>query len=280
VSEVVTTPSEQENLDIQDYLEAASHAAKRTRSACIVVVVASVLVFAGLLNSLQNAWLLERIRISNADKSKYVADRIGAIPQAKSLNGLEMHLYEIRYREFYSALSRTYAENSYVIRVPFFGVSVDVNDLGLLGGISFVIALIMLRLCLSREVGNLRLSFAEAKTMGRLAEFYKLLAMQQVFTVPRGTVKRDLLFTWVPRVFFVMPTVVHAAVVVHDLATLEIGQLLSSLHTMIVLSCEIVIFLMILALTVMVLVRLKRLNTVWSDYYDEAGFVPKDLGGA
>ena len=55
---------------------------------------------------------------------------------------------------------RTYVD-SWVIRVPFFGFSFDVNDLGFIGGIGFVIILVCFRLCLSREIDNLRLSFEQ-----------------------------------------------------------------------------------------------------------------------
>jgi hypothetical protein len=256
-------------LDIQDYLDASSHAAGRTRSACIVVVVASVLVFAGLLNSLQHSWLLQRLRASNPDHSSYVATKIGSPPISPDLNSTEWRHYEIRYREFYSALSRTYADSSYIIRVPFFGFTVDANDLGLLGGISFVVILVMLRLCISREVGNLHISFKKAEGLGRLSEFYNLLAMQQVFTVPPGTITRDSLLLWVPKLFFSAPLTVHLAVVAHDFATIGIGRGLSDTHALIVLVCEVGLAIVIAALTGMVLTRLRRLDDVWLEYWQK-----------
>src|SRR5206468_12598531 len=70
---------------------------------------------------------------------------------------------DLRYLEFWAAVARTYVDNSWVIRVPFFGFSFDVNDLGLLGGIGFLTILVCLRFCLSRELNNLRLSFDVAR---------------------------------------------------------------------------------------------------------------------
>src|SRR5687768_16169060 len=104
-----------EPLDIQDYLDATSDAAKRTRTASITVVVASVLVFAGLLNSLQNSWMHQRLKASNDIRSPYVAGKIGNAPTAP-VTDPSWQAYHYRYKEFYSALIRTYVDSSYVIR--------------------------------------------------------------------------------------------------------------------------------------------------------------------
>jgi hypothetical protein len=213
---------------------------------------------------------LQRIRATNKAGSPYLASKIGPEPKALLPESFEVRHYEIRYREFYSALSRTYAENSYVIRVPFFGITVDANDLGLLGGISFVVILVVLRFCISREIGNLKVSFREADRLGRLREFYRLLAMQQVFTVPEGTeTRRDPLLLWVPKLFFLAPFVVHASVVGHDFLTSGIGRDLNDTHATVILACELMLALLIAVLTRMVLKRLKRVDNLWLDTWRE-----------
>ena len=267
MSEIEQPTTVTQALRIHDYLEATSHAASRSRTAAIVVVVASVLVFAGLLNSLQNSWLLERIqKIRSISGAGYLASKIGPSPKYVDPPSAEYRQYEIRYREFYSALVRTYVDTSYVVRVPFFGITVDANDLGLLGGISFVIILVMLRFCISREVGNLKLSFEAAAKLGQLPEFYRLLAMRQVLTIPPNTqVTRSTLLAVVPKLFFIAPFLVHGSVVFHDFLTGDIGRGVSDPHTTIVLTGDVVLAIAILALTISVLTRLRRVDTLWSD---------------
>src|SRR5579871_4027500 len=100
-------------LSIQDYLDAAGDSAKRARTISISLVVASVLVFAGLLNSLQHSWMMSRLRLfHDYDKEGYgyVSNKIGRPPISTSVS--DTTLYRIRYQEFYGALSRTFVDNS------------------------------------------------------------------------------------------------------------------------------------------------------------------------
>jgi hypothetical protein len=264
-----------DELDIQDYLEATSDAAKRTRNASISVVVASVLVFAGLLNSLQHSWMLQRLRTWNEMDSAYVRSKIGeppkrTVPMSSVDPAYEAALrgYLDRYKEFYSALIRTYVDNSYVIRVPFFGFRVDANDLGLIGGIGFVVLLIILRFNISREVDNLRMAFAEAKRLNQLSEFYVLLAMRQVFTVPAtDAINRGPFMVWVPKLFCFAPLAVHISVTIHDFVTVGIGHALSDTHTAILFASEFVLAVAIAILTRMVVKRMLRVDSIWDEYW-------------
>lgn len=70
------------------------------------------------------------------------------------------------------------------LEVPFFGIAIDVNSLGAVGGISLIVILSLLRFSLSREIKNLNLSFRQAFYQGKLCEFYHWLAMRLVIVVP------------------------------------------------------------------------------------------------
>ena len=259
-----------QSLDIQDYLDATADAARRTRNASITVVIASVIVFSGLLNSLQNSWMLQRIHTSNSMRSEYVLGKIGKVPPIETPDNAEFRAFENRYREFYASLMRTYVDSSYVIRVPFFGFKVDANDLGVLGGIAFVIILVMLRFCISREVDNLKISFLEAKSLGQLREFYTLLAMRQVFTIPdSGSINRTPFLVWIPKLFCFVPLVVHIAVMAHDFTTVGVGTALSDVHTAILFSCEVLLTFTLIVLTAMVVTRMRRVDRLWDQYWCE-----------
>jgi hypothetical protein len=250
-------------LDIQDYLDASSDASKRTRLITIIMVVASVLVLAGLLNSLESDWMLLRLRNPNypakkipfPDKGKFNTDPeyTQAIEDIQKRRG-----------ELATAIAKSYVDNSLVIHVPFFGFSFDVNDLGLLGGLSFLVILGCFRFFLSREVDNLHISFDEAKRLGKLPEFYTLLAMRQVFTVPdTQQITRSKFLLYTPKVICWFPLVVHIVVTWNDIKTGNIGNLLSEPRYAFSIISEILIAIGLVILSVMVTKRLVRLDEVW-----------------
>ena len=88
--------------------------------------------------------------------------------------------------------------------------------------------LTMLRFSLSREIDNLDTSFKEAALLKKLPEFYMLLSMRQVFTVPQGqSIERGKFTTWVPKAFTLAPLATYTAVVGHDFMTADVGDILN-----------------------------------------------------
>jgi len=261
-------------LDIQDYLDASSEASKRARLMLIVMLVASALMTVGMLNSLDSSWMLRRIIAldHNGMKKDYAASFIGPLPVPDQFsNEAEYNdakgLYRRRYEELNTAFIRSYVDSSLFIRVPFFGFSFDVNDLGLLGGIGFLIILGSLRFCLSRELENLHLSFEEAKKLGKLDEFYSLLAMKQVFTIPRTKyIRRTRFLVLAPKAVSLLPLVVYALVAWNDFSTSSIGDFLNKPRVRYQLLFESVTFVCLTILTTMIISRLIRLDALWKAY--------------
>jgi len=111
-------------LEIQDYLDATSDASKRTRFVTLILVVASVLVLVGLLNSLQSQWMLRRmVRLGDIHGS-YVQSKLGPFPSRQQYQDDNAYkkaeeLYEQRYKDFCSSVARTYVDSFLVVRVPF-----------------------------------------------------------------------------------------------------------------------------------------------------------------
>lgn len=259
-------------LDIQDYLDASGEASQRTRAISIVMIVASVLVFAALLNSMQSSWMKERIIIFNQGLgSKYVESKLGMSPKKEDFQDQNDFVsaksnYEQKYRDFNSSLIRAYIENSMIVRVPFFGFSFDVNDLGLLSGIGFLIILSCFRFCITREVENLRLSFVESQRLGRLNEFYHLLAMKQVFTVPKTEyITRTRFLRFAPKFIPAFPLIVYLLVTVNDIRTSWIGDALQRVRFQVLFSFEVITLILLMILTVMVIQRMLRLDDIWEE---------------
>lgn len=261
-------------LDIQDYLEATSDASKRTRTVTIILVVASVLVVAGLLNSLQSHWMHLRLKKLNDIKNAYTVSKLGPAPKQNQFPDStayeEAHeLYRQRYINFCAIVAQAEVEN-YGIRVPFFGFGFDVNDLGLLGGFGFLVILVCYRFCLSREVDNLRLSFDEAHRLDKLREFYNLLAMRQVFTVPLNQhIKRTCFLAVTPKFICWLPFYAHMVVMIHDFDTALTGKMLDLCRTQITLAGEIVIAVFVFLLCLMAKKRMVRLDQLWDECWQQ-----------
>jgi hypothetical protein len=263
--------SERRQLDIEDYLEATGEASARSRNMVLFVAVASILAFAGLLNSLQSQWMLGRVQKLNDEKGDYAVSKLGQYPAETGYKRLEDYKkaianYEYRYQQLCSAIERAYVENAMTIRVPVLGFAFDVNDLGLLSGLGFAIILSCYRFFLSREVDNLRVSFAEAEDGGThiLDEYYRLLAMRQVFTVPMGEhVKRSFFLRVVPKAIAWLPLTVLLAVIGNDLHTLWIARELGWGHFVVNFAFTLLCIVVLIPLCISISVRLVRMDRIW-----------------
>jgi hypothetical protein len=278
-------------LDFEDYLEAAGDAAKRTRTVILVLVVASVLTFVGLLNSLSDTWMAKRVQtLSKAgialtkppdaldeDDNKalgYLQEKIGLAP-SKYREGKETDEYKEykkHYDELYIGMVRAYVENTFTIRVPFFGIAFDINYLGLLGGLGFVIILVLFRFTITRELDNLKLSFEEAQARTQLWQFYHLLAMRQVLTTPpMKQKKRSKFMQFIPKMICFLPLIVHAIVTANDFSTSRIiGEKISEALTKGILYEDSFFLVSIIILTIACYRRWKRIDVVWNEYWIKA----------
>src|SRR5579871_3069223 len=178
--------------EIDSYIEASKSASSRSRFVVLVLVTGSIISFAAAWNSRHDGWMnqrlqlakiavlfcehpklnepdwgdsatieklatrLEELRISKKPKSHDAAEK--QRDQAKDF-------YKPRFRscadlnDGLQELDKVNVENSDLIHVPFFGLSFDINDLGMLSGITFVIVLIWLRLSLESELRSVRIIF-------------------------------------------------------------------------------------------------------------------------
>lgn len=133
----------------------------------------------------------------------------------------------------------TRALTNYVVlfHIPFFGAIFDVNELGLIGGFTFVVVLMWFRFTLWREYYNLCSTFEACGSDDQDFEAcYKYLAMNQVLTVP------PTLFTREPRerpwgkivrLLYLLPVLVQLAVVVNDCITFHNGWLINKPNTIV-----------------------------------------------
>lgn len=257
------------SLDLQDFLDATSDSSKRSRTIMIVLVVASVLALVGFLNSLRTGWMLQRLQIVSQAENPYVAKKLGTTVAAD----------DERYKNFHSAVARGYVENALTVRVPFFGVAFDINDLGLLGGFGFITVLTLLRFSIRTEIVSLRLAFKAATKAAKddpnqLVNFYDLLAMRQVLTLPHmedentnWVANRSWILRFIPKLICFLPVVVYSLVAGHDYMTQDVGDAISPTHTRILLIYTGAFWLIILALSIWCFLKLIKIDSIWEEYW-------------
>ncbi len=162
-----------------------------------------------------------------------------------------------------------YDENILFLKSPIFGVSIDVNDLGLIGGISLFIILCLLRFSLSREIKNLNLSFKEAFQQGKLCSFYHSLAMQQVLVSPpmEGEIRNKLL-AMLPKWTYLLPVIIiglgvgydYYSVIVHHFYEWQFVE--NQLYFQII-PC----FVLVLYMSLRCLERQFHIDRIWDHFY-------------
>jgi hypothetical protein len=269
----VVTPS------LHDFAEAAQESSRRTRTLLVVLVVACVLAMVGFLNSLESGWMLQRVRAASDPAGQYVEQKLDfpseLNPAAKdALQG---------------AIIRAYIDNAMTVRVPFFGVAFDVNDLGLLGGLGFVTILMLLRYSLRTEIASLRIAFKAAarETDGdppRLEAFYDLLAMQQVLTMPLmrdprtgWAIRRPRLLRAVPKLICFLPAVVYTMVALNDYRSQHVANVIDQPHTRILLAYTGVLWIVIVLLAAWCFARLLRIDRIWDEYFAFVAGQPPEM---
>jgi hypothetical protein len=180
-------------------------------------------------------------------------------------------------------LERAEIESIKVLDVPFLGVVIDVNDLGLWAGVAFVILLLMRRMYLSAERDGLLMLFRRGYEEGSLREAYELATMAEVFTVPtrlpghggRGVGVWTSIFRIMPLLLDFAPAVLLMAIYMLNLESEPVGRMISPSNTTLSVTASGVLFVVALFLTVICAraeVEIHRvLDTV--AFSNEAGFL-------
>lgn len=267
-------------MDLSYYLESTDAAAKRTRLSVIVLVVACVLVAVSLLNSYQNSWIHQRIR-TLADKKAYAAYKLGYAstpdetfqPTAEQQTSID---------EFSRCLICAYVERSFVIKVPFFGVAFDMNDLGLLAGFGLIVLLAILLYNLRSEIVSLRVGFDAARQRDQLGSFYDVLASRRVFTTPIlrepfHVPARAALMVHLPRAIVFLPLLAYGALLYNDVRTIIVGIAISPAHTLVLIIYTTAFFILISALSVVSWIRWTQIDMIWDECWAELN--PSASGG-
>ncbi|HKP71391.1 MAG TPA: hypothetical protein VJT82_00540, partial [Pyrinomonadaceae bacterium] len=299
-----TSPS-----DIKQYIKAAAEATERSRRVLIILITASVLALVAVWNSRQASWFNERYRLINAASMLFDEKN-----QRRSLQDPEVvklrqndasGLYEraeeyLRYRNIndrgilkntLDTLNAQRAEHVSTVRMPFFGVGFDVNDIGLFAGFTFAVVLLWFRFSLLREVNNLRLTFFEARKQDKakgesgrheqLQFCYDLLAMRQVLTTPKMLPQdetdtflgrpRQIFWFVISKLLFLLPLGVQFLVMRNDKNSEHIGRMISPHNTQLVMRASWLLLLSIVLLLALCYQLVMKAQMTWRDAARELG---------
>lgn len=276
------------------------HFFNRTRYVLIIIIVASILAFISVWNSVQFSWINLRLEkasyalkyrawdIKNKDSLKTPEEReryddvrlflsARELTDSASIGKLKDALYNLQINEIIH------------IRVPFFGIVFDINDLSLLGGFTFVVLLLWYRFSLLRERNNLNDTLDIADLMGDGAVCFDLLSMQQVLTIPfnasddkykpeqsdarfyeligRLDYNNGLRFiNRVPKLLHWLPVFIYTFAIVYDMFTSKYGLSISGWRTYSSYGVSLLLLFIIFQLTVKCTKHFIELDLVWEKH--------------
>lgn len=211
--------------------------------------------------------------------------RPSRIPMANGSNNDLIRPADVAKRDIQRALLRTHVESRLLIRIPILGVAIHVNDLGLIGGLTLIVLLLLTRTSLSREIKNLNYSFKKAYEATQLEEFYDALAMRQLFTTPhmKGE-NRNRLLSKAPYAVCLLPVLIYFLLGTYDAYTIfviprynrelldktyfeMIKNLLSSRSILWVIVIEFACMAMIFSIAFRCLERQHYIYYIWDSYW-------------
>ena len=215
--------------DLPDYATAFKASSDRARYAFYVVIIATVLIFITNYNVQEDSWPLRRIDFWFGSQN--------TAARAPAPGGAQETLEEQKTRLMREEYLRQFASRSVFAESPIPGVSIDVNDLGIVGGVALSLLMLILAICIVREHENLYLALYKVRMLcieegprcsdgqSRANLLYHSLAMSQVLSSP------PTLARWQQRgvlhhfgILFFAPAGVYVWVVITDFLTRERGE--------------------------------------------------------
>jgi hypothetical protein len=157
------------------------------------------------------------------------------------------------------------------VRIAFFGVGFDINDLGLFSGIAFSALLVSLSFFQKRELRSIKYFFRIVKEQGVGPDGYELLAMRQVLTVPPvpGDGETSVNWEFLAGLPLYLPLIVHAAVVVNDFITIGQAQVWSATRSQLLMVTNVVCFALVLLFTSLCVLYRRQITGQWVTAYGE-----------
>lgn len=241
---------------VHEICMASNATSSSTRSVLYVLVVVNILAFITVINTWSKNWTDGRISRWEAD-FRTLPNIINSTTDTIRANNLRdsLRLDSLQWSQY----KKFDIENYQNIRIPVVGNTFDVNSLGFVSGLTFLILLIIARFTLGRELVNLKLAlnaitkrypdFAnqqdfEGKSAGyawpdimpsinrvRRLHHYNSLSMNEIFTFPPLEISKNKIQKGfagkLVMYIFCFPLVVYASIVINDFETIGKAKAIS-----------------------------------------------------
>jgi hypothetical protein len=289
---------------VRIYVEALGASATRCRRILVVLAVASVLFFVAFWNSREDAWLSLRIRIAQAclREQAYLADK----PEPKEAQALA-HFLDLRAfmvaaglfdagvtdderRALLEADVQEYRklkkDHVVLVNTPLILTVFDINDLGIIAGITFSLLLLGYWFSVTRERDTLVHAFDGCRLLYKSStpselvrkRTYAMLSTSQVLNVPNPSLvdasgRRDqpsIVKKYLAKLLVTPPMLIQMAIMWNDQATLKYGLTLGQRQTSITLMIEGALLFAILVLTILCTMVSVDITRRWDDEFDAA----------
>jgi hypothetical protein len=178
--------------DMDKYIEACNDSADKSRRPLALLVTAYVMVFCTIWNARDSSFQNSFVRAAGAAKRWLLAT-----PAEKSAPDAAVRFREgSRFVETYGvddpevlswAIEKVRAnqvESALFFKVPFFSISVHINDLAIMTGLTFMMLLGWYRQCLMHHLLSIRVALSRASPGPDAVRVRELLTLHQFLTVP------------------------------------------------------------------------------------------------
>ncbi|MGC4043388.1 MAG: hypothetical protein QM758_06255 [Armatimonas sp.] len=273
------------DVDFKPYLDAVTKSSERSRSTLYFIFVVSVVVFTTGRAHVMPAWQysrLTRLQIAQSclKKHDYKSDACKSnidhaiqhiynsdlMPDnvnfpdfihqnsASSIkHTLDSEIFEKLVNEQVTNLLKKKVE-SLSVQIPIVGIQIDINDLGFISGGIFVLLFFILNTNLSRELVNLK----EAHSIAPDYRSRKLLLMTQVLSGVSGSkVAPPRMASYL---LIITPLLSLGYIVVWDLNTINIADILAGSQGMFVVIIESIFLLILIPMIVTCFIKWDQIN--------------------
>jgi len=253
--------------DVQEYVGAFQASSDRARYALFVVITATVLVAIANYNIQDWGWPARRL----ATWYRFAPKDPAVKPEPFPFFGGDAEQLQTAREEYI----KQFVGRSVLAASPIPGVSIDVNDVGIVGGIALCLLMLVQALCIMREHENLHLALYKVRRLhedeglmqkhgnSRANLLYHALAMSQVISSPPTLARWEnrSILNHLYLVFFI-PPITYAWVVFVNFDTSARGSIYGApIVALLVLQCT--MFVMLVNLAVICLLNSKAMADRW-----------------
>lgn len=246
--------------EVERYLRTADSAAGATRRPLAVIVTISVLAAFALWNTRQRNWYASFLRAST-EAAEYLEENhfkatqgLGETSQrswhrAKKFLAVYPFASPVALRQFARKVDDHQFDNLLFMKVPVFGVSCHVNDVGVLCGFAFFVSVLWYRQALLRHRLALGLLISKAEAAGVLAEVVDHVAVHQFMVTPLPASTREGVGRYLQALLLALPVLLLARFLYIDWSTRVFGEALDEAYVNQILSLEVVLLSVLIVAT-------------------------------